>query len=100
MGRCHPDVGVRSVFHARPDSETLQVGREDIEHCSARDESGSSKGNSELVAGTVVVSASLQGTTRDSDTVQRGDSRRCEVIQSSIDVPPVETSDTLVGFLI
>lgn len=48
----------------------------------------------EFVAGTVIVAADLLLTTRYRQSVEGSDLRRVQVIQGSIDMPPVKAGDT------
>jgi len=95
MRRRHPHVRVRSVSDLRPHSQTLQVRGKDVKHRLARDEGGSAKRNSEFITSSVVVSTRLRGSSWNGDTVQSSDLGRCEFVERGVDVPPVETRDSV-----
>ena len=85
--RCVPDLA--------PDSQALQLWRQDIEHGSAGDERSGTQGNLEFIRSTVVVFDNLVFPLRHLHRIKGGDFWRREVVQGSIDVPAVETGVTL-----
>ena len=90
---------MRCVSDLAPDSQTLELWRQDIEHGDTRDEGGGTQGDLEFIRRTIVIFNDLVLACRDLHRIQGGDHRGREVVQSSVDVPSVETGVTFSGVL-
>lgn len=90
---------MRRVPNLGSDRQALQFRWQDIEHGSARDESRCAQWNFEFVRCTIVISDSLVLATRYLHCVKGSDLGRREVVQGSVDVPPVEAGVTFSGIL-
>ena len=90
---------MRCVSDLAPDSQALQLWRQDIEHGSTRDERSSTQGSLEFIRRAVVISDDLVIAPRHRHRIKSGDLGRGEVIQGSIDVPSVETGVTFGSVL-
>lgn len=85
---------MRRISDLGSDSQALLFRRQDIEHGGARDECRGTQGNFEFIRRAIVVSDGLVFATRHRDRVKGGDLGRREVVQGSVDVPPVEAGVT------
>jgi len=90
---------VRCVSDLAPDSQTLELWRQDIEHGDTRDEGGGTQGNLEFIRRAIVISNDLVLACRDLHRIQGGDLRGREVVQSSVNVPSVEAGVTFCSVL-
>ena len=82
-----------------PDSQALELWRQDIEHSHTGDEGGCTQGNWEFIRRAIVISDDLMFASRDLRRVKGGDLWRREVVQRSVDVPSVETGVTFGSIL-
>lgn len=87
---------VRGVPDFAPDSYALQIFWQYLEHGTSRNESSSSQRYLQLISSPVVVPADLPRTSRYVHCIQSSDFRRRKIVERSINVPPIETSDTLI----
>ena len=85
---------MRCVSDLAPDSQALQLRRQDLEHGKARDKRSGTQRDLKFIRGAIVVSDDLVFSLRHLDRVKGGDPGRREVVQGSVDVPTVETSVT------
>lgn len=97
MRRRHPDVRVRRVADLGAHSKALKLRRQNVEHSPARNERGRPKRYSQLVTRSIVVYELLLWTRRHFDTVEGRDLGRRELVQSSVDMPAVETSSVRIS---
>ena len=95
MGWRHPDIRMRSISDLRPHRKALQFQRENIKHGLPRNKSCATQRNFEFITSAIIVSANLFRSPWYFDGIQSGDSGRIKLVQSSIDVPAVESSDTV-----
>ena len=84
--RCVPDLA--------PDSQALQLRRQDLEHGNTGDERSGAQGNLKFIRGAVVISDDLVFPLRHFHCIKGGDLRRREVVQGSVDVPAVKAGVT------
>ena len=95
MGWSHPDIGMRSIFDLRPNRKALQFRRENIEHRLPRNKSSSAKRNLEFITSSIIVPANLSSSLGYGDRMQSGHFGGIEIIQGRIDMPTIESSDTV-----
>ena len=90
---------MRGVSDLAPDSQTLKLRWQNIEHGGTRDEGGGTQGDFEFIRRVIVVSDDLMLACWYFHRVKGSDLGRGEVVQSSVGVPSVETSVTLGSVL-
>ena len=95
VGRRHPYIRVWRVLHLGTDSKALLFGRQDVEHSFAGDERRRAKRYFQLIASAVVVAADLLWALWHSEAIEGRHPRGIEVVQGCVDVPAVESCDTL-----
>lgn len=80
-------------FDFRPHSDTLKLWGQDIEHGLSGDESGSAKGDTELIARSVIIATYLARTLRNADSIKSCYLGRSKLVECCILMPTIETSD-------
>ena len=81
---------MRGVSYLAPDSQTLQLWRQDAEHGSTGDERRGTQGSFKFVRRAIVIPDGLVLATRHLHSVKGGDLWRREVVQGSVDVPSIK----------
>jgi len=89
----HPDVWVWCILDLSCTHKLLLLLGQDVVHSVAGDERSGAERHIKLIASTIIIAAGLATTSWDLDSKQSRNNRWFLVVQSSIDMPPVETCE-------
>ena len=87
---------MRSVSHAGPDGNALQLRRQNVEHGLAIYERSRAERDGKLITGPIVIPNDLWVALRDLNAIQRCHPWWVEVVQGGVDVPTIEASVSLL----
>ncbi len=91
LGWAHPDIWMRCIFDFRATDKLLVLLAENIVHILTRDEGSGAKWDIHLLSSAIIVSKGLASSSWDFDGHERSNLRWVERVQSSINVPSVES---------